>query len=123
LSFFENKIEFLKGVGAQKAELLQKDLGIFTFGDLIEHYPFRYEDRTKFHNTSQLNDSLQVVQIAGRVSSIEIVGTQSKKRLQVKFRDSHGFVELIWFQGISFFEKFIKLGGDYIIYGKPVFLK
>jgi ATP-dependent DNA helicase RecG len=120
-SFFENKIEFLKGMGAQRAEILNKELDIFTFGDLIEHYPFRYEDRTVFHTISQLNEILPVVQVAGRVQSIEKVGSLHKTRLTVILRDSSGFVELIWFQGIPFFEKFIKAGGDYIIYGKPTF--
>jgi ATP-dependent DNA helicase RecG len=118
-SFFQSKIEFIKGMGAQRAEILNKELEIFTFGDLIEHYPFRYEDRTAFHSISQIRDELPVVQIAGRVQSMEKVGTLHKTRLTVVFRDSTGFVELIWFQGIPFFEKFIKVGGDYIIYGKP----
>jgi ATP-dependent DNA helicase RecG len=118
-TFFQSKIEFLRGMGAQRAEILNKELEIFTFGDLIEHYPFRYEDRTVFHSVSQIRDDLPVVQIAGRVQSMEKVGTLHKTRLTVVFRDSTGFVELIWFQGIPFFEKFIKVGGDYIIYGKP----
>ena len=55
LSFFDRQIEYLKGVGPQKAELLNKNLGIFTFGDLIQYYPFRYEDRTQFYKINELN--------------------------------------------------------------------
>ena len=118
-SFFENKIEFLKGMGLQRAEILNKELEIFTFGDLIEHYPFRYEDRSVFHNSHNLSESMPAAQLVGRIQSIEKVGTLTKTRLNVVLRDTTGFVELVWFQGITFFEKFIKVGGDYIIYGKP----
>lgn len=63
--FFTTSIEFLKGVGPQRAALLSKELSIFTFGDLIQHYPFRYEDRTKFYTISTINDEMQFVQIKG----------------------------------------------------------
>jgi len=85
-SFFDTKIEYLKGVGAQRAELLQKELGIFTYGELLEHYPFRHEDRTQFHKISQLSEDMFAAQIIGRVTSIEKIEGKGKGRLVVTFR-------------------------------------
>jgi ATP-dependent DNA helicase RecG len=73
-SFFDTKIEYLKGVGPSKAEILNKELTIFTFGDLIEYYPFRHEDRTQFHRICDLNDTMVAAQIKGRLRSWEKVG-------------------------------------------------
>ena len=76
-SFFETPIEYLKGVGPQRAALLQKELNIFTFGDLIQHYPFRYDDRTKFYTISELNESMPHVQIKGKIVRTDFVGEGS----------------------------------------------
>lgn len=118
-SFFDTKIEFLKGVGSVKAELLNKELNIFTFGDLIEYYPFRHEDRTQFHRISELNEAMPAAQIKGRLRSWERIGEGSKERLIAQFTDGTGLLELSWFQGITFLEKTLRLQGDYIVYGKP----
>ena len=66
--FFNTSIEFLKGVGPQRAALLNKELKIFTYGDLIQHYPFRYEDRTKFHTIREINAEMQSVQLKGKIT-------------------------------------------------------
>lgn len=118
-SFFDTKIEYLKGVGAQRAELLQKELGIFTYGELLEHYPFRHEDRTQFHKISQLSEDMFAAQIIGRVTSIEKIEGKGKGRLVVTFRDNSGYMELLWFQSIAYFEKYLKVNAEYVIYGKP----
>lgn len=118
-SFFETKIEFLKGVGPQKAELLNKELSIYTFGDLIEYYPYRHEDRTQFHKICDITENMTAVQIKGRLRSWEKIGEGSKMRLIGNFTDGTGFIELIWFQGITWIEKNLRLQGDYIVYGKP----
>ena len=68
--FFERSIEFLKGVGPQRAVLLQKELGIFTFADLIEHYPFRYEDRTKFYKIAEVREELPFIQLIGQFKQL-----------------------------------------------------
>ncbi|MFN5429374.1 MAG: hypothetical protein ACK498_01390, partial [Cyclobacteriaceae bacterium] len=65
MSFFDTSLEFLKGVGPQRAALLQKELKLFTFGDLIQHYPFRYEDRTRFYRISEVNELMPFVQMKG----------------------------------------------------------
>ncbi|KAA0989555.1 ATP-dependent DNA helicase RecG [Dyadobacter aurulentus] len=118
--FFDTKIEFLKGVGPQKAALLNQELSIFTFGDLIQHYPFRHEDRTIFHRISDLNEQLPAAQIKGRLREITMIGEGSKKRLVAYFSDGTGLMELVWFQSITWFQKSLRPNVEYIVYGKPL---
>lgn len=117
--FFDTKIEYLKGVGPQKASLLSKELNIFTYGDLIQHYPFRYEDRTKFHPIGDLHDSMPHVQLKGRIRHYEIKGTPRKRRLVAYLADSTGEVELVWFKAVDWVLKNIQPGAEYIVFGKP----
>ena len=119
-NFFETKIEFLKGVGPQRALLLNKELNIFTYGDLLQHYPFRHEDRSQFHRISELNELMPGAQIKGRLKDWEVVGEGFKKRLVGTFTDGTGTIDLVWFQGIAWFEKSLRKNADYIVYGKPV---
>lgn len=119
MSFFDTSIEFLKGVGPQRASLLQKELKIFTFGDLIQHYPFRYEDRTRFYSVAEVNETLPYVQLKGRITEFETVGAGPRKRLVGYFTDGQGELELVWFQGINWVLQKIKLQQDYIVFGKP----
>ncbi|MGG7663044.1 ATP-dependent DNA helicase RecG [Dyadobacter sp. BHUBP1] len=118
--FFDTKIEFLKGVGPQKAALLNQELNIFTFGDLIQHYPFRHEDRSVFHRLSELNEQMSATQVKGRLREFTVIGEGSKKRLVGQFQDGTGDLDLVWFQSISWYEKWLKRGGEYIVYGTPV---
>ncbi len=118
-SVFDTKIEFLKGMGAARAELLNKELGIFTFGDLLEHYPFRYEDRTRFFRISELDEDLPSAQILGRITAVEHIQGKGRGRLVATFSDGTASMELVWFQGISYFQKFLKVRSNYIVYGKP----
>jgi ATP-dependent DNA helicase RecG len=83
--FFDTKIEYLKSVGPAKAELLNKELQIFTFGDLIQHYPFRHEDRTKFHKVSEIQPTMSFIQLKGRIRHMEMIGHARKKRLVAHF--------------------------------------
>ena len=117
--FFETPIEFLKGVGPQKAILLSKELKIFTYGDLIQHYPFRYEDRTKFYSIGQLDASMPNVQVIGKVRHLEVVGSPRKRRLVVYLKDDTGEIELVWFKGIDWIKKKILPGVEYVVFGKP----
>lgn len=117
--FFDTKIEFLKGIGPQKAALINKELEIFTYGDLIQHYPFRYEDRTKFYRIADLNDRMESIQIKGVISRFELVNTGKKQRLVGHFRDDSGAIELVWFQGINWIRSKIRPGVTYVVYGKP----
>jgi ATP-dependent DNA helicase RecG len=131
--FFDTPIEYLKGVGPQKAVLLNKELNIFTFGDLIQHYPFRYEDRTQFYTVSEIqkmlfhqtgwddepNRQLPFVQVKGTIKNIYASGTKYKKRLSASFSDGTGEIELIWFQGLQWVEKKVHTGVEYVVFGKP----
>lgn len=117
--FFQTPIEFLKGVGPQRAALLQKDLNIFTFGDLVQHYPFRYEDRTKFHTVREVNESMTSVQLKGTIRDFEVIGGRSVKRLVGHFSDGTGELDLVWFQGIKWTMEKIKPGVEYVVFGKP----
>jgi ATP-dependent DNA helicase RecG len=117
--FFDTPIEYLKGVGPQRASMLNKDLNIFTFGDLIQHYPFRYEDRSKFYLISELNDEMPYVQVKGKLLRKELVGVGPKKRLVGHFSDTTGTIELVWFQGINWVNDQMKPGIEYVVFGKP----
>ena len=117
--FFETKIEFLKGVGPQRAGLLNKELNIYTFGDLIQYFPFRYEDRTQIQKIRELNASMPYVQIKGFIRNYELTGKPYKQRLTAHFYDDTGEVDLIWFQGAKWIIKKLKQGVEYLVFGKP----
>lgn len=114
-------IEYLKGIGSQRAEILKKDLGIFRYENLLEHYPFRYIDRTRFYKIQELNSDLPAIQILGRIISKEIVGDKHVKRLVARFKDDTGVMELVWFQSIRWMDKIIQPGAVFIVFGKPTF--
>jgi len=118
--FFGTPVEYLKGVGPQRSALLNKELSIFTFGDLIQYYPFRYEDRTKFYPIKELNSEMPYVQIKGTVTRKEMIGLGAKKRLVAHFKDNSGTIELVWFQGIRWMLEKVKPGVEYVVFGKPV---
>lgn len=117
--FFDTPIEYLKGIGPQRAMILNKELNIFTFADLIQHYPFRYEDRTKFYKIKELNDELQYVQTKGFVKRKELIGAGFKKRLVAHLADDSGELDLVWFQGINWINEKVKPGVEYVVFGKP----
>lgn len=116
----DSPIEYLKGVGPSRAELLKKELGIFTYKQLLEYYPFRYIDRTRFYKVSELNPDLPLVQIVGRITGKETVGEKHKKRIMARFTDETGTMELVWFQSLKWVEEQVIRGKVYIAFGKPV---
>ncbi len=118
-NFFDTSIEYLKGVGPQRAELIQKELRLFTYGDLIQYYPFRYEDRTRFYMVAEANETMPFVQLKGKISHREVIGEGFKKRLTARFSDPTGDLELVWFQGIQWVLDKIKPGIEYVVFGKP----
>ena len=117
-NILSQSIEYLKGVGPKRAELLKKELGVFTCRDLLFHYPFRYEDRTKFHKIRDLNDQSETVQLRGIIRRMDMVGDGRKRRLVARLRDDTGAIELVWFQGATWIEKKLLIGTEYIVYGK-----
>ena len=113
---------YLKGVGPQRAELLQKELGIYTFGDLLQHFPFRHVDKTKvtpIATTAVLSE--EYVQCAGVLGPCEIIGAKQGRRLVSTLTDATGLLELVWFQGISALQKMLIPGTAYLVYGKLSF--
>jgi ATP-dependent DNA helicase RecG len=119
-NFFATKIEFLKGVGAQRAALLNQELQIYTFGDLLQHYPFRHEDRSQIHNIADITEEMPYVQLKGKIKFMETIGEGHKERLVAYLRDAQGAeVELVWFKGIQWVKKSIQLQQEYIVFGKP----
>jgi ATP-dependent DNA helicase RecG len=86
-------IEYLKGVGPQKADVLKKELQIFTIGDLLQDYPFRYIDRTKFHKIRELHPDMVGAQVLGRLMSLQEIGEKRGKRLVAQFKDDTGMME------------------------------
>ncbi|WP_353183757.1 ATP-dependent DNA helicase RecG [Parapedobacter lycopersici] len=112
-------IEYLKGVGPSRAEVLKSELSIYTFGDLLRHYPFRYIDRTQFHKISQLRPEMAAAQVIGRLVQLEERGERRGKRLVGQFMDDTGIMELVWFQHIGWLRKTLTVGAPYVIYGKP----
>lgn len=123
ISFFDTPISFLKGIGPQRAEVLQKELEIFTYKDLLTHYPFRYVDRTKFHAISEINDDANYYQLRGYIEHMELVGEKRAKRLVARFKDASGVIELVWFQGYKWMAEKLKSQTEYIVYGKPTAFK
>lgn len=118
-SNLDTPLVYLKGVGPKRAELLQKELGVATYEQLLNHYPFRYIDRTRFYKISELHPDLPLVQVIGKVSTKEIIGEKHKKRILVKFTDETGTMDLVWFQSLKWVEENILRGGKYIAFGKP----
>lgn len=116
-------IEFLKGVGPAKADLLKTEMRIFTFGDLLTLYPFRYIDRSKFYTIREIQSASAEVQVRGKITSIEEVGQPRKKRLVAQFEDSTGRVELVWFKGAQWIKKSLQIGTEYVLFGKPNYFK
>lgn len=118
-SFLKTPIEFLKGVGPQRAELLQQELGVFTFNDLLHYFPFRYVDRTKVHLISELSPDMPYVQLKGKLANLKVQGVGGQQRLTAKFKDSSGSIDLIWFRGVKWLQTALKSDQTYVLFGKP----
>ncbi|MBF9221844.1 ATP-dependent DNA helicase RecG [Hymenobacter ruricola] len=119
-NFFNTRLEFLRTVGStQRAQLLGKELGLFTYGDLIQRYPFRYLDRTQVYKVADLNEDLPYVQVKGMLRGKELVGEGPKQRLTAKVGDGTGELDLVWFKGIKWVQQVAKNNQEYIVFGKP----
>jgi ATP-dependent DNA helicase RecG len=116
---FQTPVEYLKGVGTVRADALKKELGIKTLADLLQHFPFRHIDRTKFYKIKDIHDDLPYVQVIARVTRKELLGEKHTKRLVAQVQDDTGVLELVWFQGIKWVEKNLTVGKAYILFGKP----
>lgn len=115
---FDSSVEFIKGVGAYRAKGLNA-LNIYTFRQMMEYYPFRYVDKTRFSTAAEVASDEEYYQIRGVVRSIEEHGEGSKKRMIAVFRDHTSSVDLVFFRGLTTLTKWLHVGSEYIIYGKP----
>jgi ATP-dependent DNA helicase RecG len=118
LPTLDSNIEYLKGVGPQRADTLKTDLGIFTCRDLLFHYPFRYIDRTKFHRIRDVHQDGETVQLRGILRRVETMGEGKSKRLVATLRDETGIMDLVWFRGVQWLEKSLQVGKEYIVFGR-----
>ncbi len=113
-----NPIEYLKGVGPQRAELLKKELGIFSFRDLLEFFPYRHIDKTIVTPIAAIGQEADFVQVAGKLTEIELLGDKRFRRLVATVTDHTGTLELVWFQGITWIHKSLQPGQAYLVYGR-----
>jgi ATP-dependent DNA helicase RecG len=115
----ESDIKYLAGVGPKRAELLNKELNIRTFGDLLFYFPYKYVDRTKFYSISQITADLPYIQFEGVIQRVELAGAGRNKRLTAIISDGSGSMELIWFRGLRWISDMVKPGKKFLIFGKP----
>lgn len=114
-------IEYLKGVGPLRADLLKKELNIFTFNDLLHLFPYKHLDKTTITPIHAINLSTEFVQVVGTLENIHILGEKRSKRLIAYVRDNTGIVELVWFQGINWVQKNLHEGLTYLVFGRTSF--
>ncbi len=119
MNLLQTDIKFVPGVGPKRAEILNKEIGVFTVGDLLRWYPYRYIDRSRIYYIHEIDQSTAYIQLKGRITAFETFGEGRRRRLVAHFTDGTGFVDLVWFQGIRFIEGKYKLNQEYIVFGKP----
>lgn len=120
----KSDIKYVAGVGEARARLLDKELGIRTVGDLLDHFPFRYIDRTRVYRIAEITDEAPtLVQLRVRVTGTAYAGTGRKRRFTVFVQDATGQAELVWFQGIKWIEKRVEVGREYLVFGRPSFYR
>lgn len=118
VALLDRAIEYLKGVGPARGELLNKELSLFTIGDFLHLYPFRYIDKTHIHEIARLRPDSGDVQLRGVLRRLNTAGEGRKKRLVGRLRDATGAIELVWFTGAHYLEKSLQVGQEYVVYGK-----
>ena len=115
----DTPIEYLKGIGPSRAELLRKEIEVGTFGEMLHYYPFRYVDRSKFYTISEIDSDTAWLQLKGKIISMQTIGAGRASRLVLTFKDPSGTIDLIWFQGAKWVREKVQIGKEYIIFGKP----
>ena len=119
-SILDQDIQFLPSVGTKTKEILSKELGIRSYGDLLEYYPYKYVDRSKIFHISELTSEMPFVQLKGKILSYEEVDIGKRNKMLVAhFSDGYGVVDLVWFRSAQYIIKSYKVGTEYIVFGKP----
>ncbi|MFV0391969.1 MAG: ATP-dependent DNA helicase RecG [Paludibacteraceae bacterium] len=119
MDFSTQDIKYLPGVGPKRAELFNKELGIYNVDDLLRHYPYRYVDRSRFYKLREITQDMAFIQVKGRIMQFEKVGEGRKQRLSAIFSDGENVIELVWFQGVRFALEKYRTGVEYVVFGKP----
>lgn len=119
MSFLQTAIVYLKGVGTNRAEMLQKELGIFTLSDLLFHFPYRHVDRSQVYKISDISPEMPYIQLKGKITNFRTIGQKRAQRLVANFSDGTGTLELVWFQGAKWIQEAVKEGKEYMVFGKP----
>jgi len=119
VNILDTPIEYLKGVGPKRAALLRSELGVDTFNDLIQYYPYRYIDKSKIYRISEITGDLAYVQLKGKISNMKELGQKRGKRLVATFTDNTGTIELVWFKGIRWYIDKFDPNVEYLVFGKP----
>ena len=119
LDLHQRAITYLPGVGPKRAEVLQKEVNLASYEDLLYYIPYKYMDRSRFYRVSDINGSMPYIQLKGRILSFETLGEGSAKRLIGKFSDGTGTIDLVWFKQIHWVTNKLKPDVDYIVFGKP----
>lgn len=117
--FIDTPIEYLKGVGPARAQLLQRELDIYTYGDLLEYFPYRYVDRSQVSTIRDINIDEPYVVLRGTIHDLHTIGNGKSMRLSAQLRDATGQIELVWFQGLKWIRESLKPDTEYIVMGKP----
>lgn len=115
----DTPVEYLKGVGPARAEILRKEANVSTFGDLLLYYPFRYVDRSRFFTIAEIESEAAWIQLKGRITAQQLFGKGHAARIVYTFKDSSGETELVWFQGLKWIREKVVVGREYVIFGKP----
>ncbi len=119
----QQEIKYLTGVGPKRAEMLNKELDITTFEDLLYYFPYRYIDRSKFYKIKDIHAELAYIQVIGKITTFRTEGHPRKKRLVATFVDQTGLIELVWFKGLQWIKDSLKKNIEYVVYGKPSIFK
>lgn len=117
--FLNTPIEYLKGVGPKRAELLKDELGISTFAHLLVYFPFRYVDRSKFYPVNEVKSDIPLIQVKGRLVALNQMGHGRAKRLVGYLQDETGILELVWFQGLKWVIQKLAINKEYVVFGRP----
>ena len=120
-TLLQSPIEYLKGVGPLRADMLKKELNLYTFGDLLHHFPNRHIDKTQVTPLGQVTPDMDFVQVRGVLQGIDIIGEKRSKRMVSQLKDATGQIELAWFQGINWVQKNIEPGQAYLVFGRVSF--
>ncbi len=115
----QKSIKYLPGIGETRAKLLQKELGIFTYEDLLNHFPFRYIDRSKYYKISEIRGVSADIQLIGKITEIAEIGEGRKKRLTATFQDATGEIELVWFRNYKWILQKLNYEDTFVVYGRP----